>query len=181
MSPLSWQESMARILRDLWKNKPACHLAVMGIGSREHGDDAAGPEFIVKLKKAGLPEERVLLVDAGPSPENFTGLLRRFQPDLVILVDAAWMDLSPGSVGLLTEDHIGGVSASTHGIPLSLLSGFLRNEIGCKVILLAIQPAQTEWGRLMGKEVKQAVKKTALELAALYSKNISMCSPSVSS
>ncbi|MHC1781534.1 MAG: hydrogenase 3 maturation endopeptidase HyCI [Anaerolineaceae bacterium] len=172
---------MAKILRDLSRNNPDFRLAIVGVGSREHGDDAAGPELIDHLKKAGLPEERVLLVDSGPTPENFTGPLRRFQPDLVILVDVAWMGLPPGSVALLEEDRIGGASALTHGMPLSLLLGYLREELGCKMALLAIQPARTEWGSPMGKEVKQAAKRTAGELAGLYSRKISMYSPSVSS
>lgn len=181
MSPLSWQDNMAKILRDLSRNNPGFRLAIVGVGSREHGDDAAGPQFIDQLQTAGLPGERVLLIDAGPSPENFTGPLRRFQPHLVILADAAWMVLPPGSVALLNEDQIGGVSASTHGMPLSMLSHFLREEIGCRVVLLAFQPVITAWGSSLEKDVLQAVMKTATELTRLYSRNISMCSPLVSS
>lgn len=178
---MSWQESMEQILRDLSRNKPGYRLAVVGIGSREHGDDAAGPEFIARLQKAGLPEERVLLIDAGPVPENFTGPLRRFRPDLVILVDAAWMNQPPGSVALLEEELIDGVGASTHGMPLSLLSGYLREELKCSLMLLAIQPKSTDWGLRIEADLAEVVQKTALEFAGIYSKNISMCSPSSSS
>ena len=41
-------------------------------------------------------------MEAGPAPENFTGPLRRFRPDLVLLVDAAQMDAEPGTIGWLT-------------------------------------------------------------------------------
>jgi hydrogenase 3 maturation protease len=181
MSPLSWQEKTARILRDLSRSKPNPRLAVVGVGSREHGDDAAGPVFIDRLKLAGLPPERALLIDAGPSPESFTGPLRRFQPDFVLLVDAAWMNQPPGTVALIDADQIAGVGATTHGMSLSLLSGYLKEELSCLVALLAVQPAATAWDSKMGIEIEREVKKAAGELAKLYSKNISMCSPSVSS
>ena len=39
-----------------------------------------------------------LCLSAGAAPENCTGLLRRFRPDLVLLVDAAEMGEAAGAV-----------------------------------------------------------------------------------
>ncbi len=168
MSPSSWRESTERILRDLSRSKPRPRVCILGIGSPDNGDDGAGPELISQLKKAGLPEDRLLLVDGGPAPENFTGLIRRFQPDLVMMVDAAWMDLPPGSVALLEADQIGGAGVSTHGMPLSMLSGYLHEELGCQVVLLAIQPERTDWNNPMGRIIRESVKETAWSLGEIF-------------
>ena len=119
------------------------------------------------LNKFPFENESILLIDGGPAPENFTGTLRRFQPDIVLLVDATWMDKPAGFVDLFDWQKIGGFSGSTHGLPLSLLSGYLQEELGCSVLLLAIQPKQTKWDNPICSEVQQAVEQTADALREL--------------
>lgn len=167
MSPSSWRKRMALALTPHSKDNHKPRLAIVGVGSEQNGDDGAGPFFIQYLSKFPFEDESILLIDGGPAPENFTGALRRFQPDMVLLVDATWMDKPAGFVDLFDWQQISGFSGSTHGLPLSLLSGYLQEELGCSVRLLAIQPKQTEWGGSICPEVLQAVEQTADALREL--------------
>jgi len=115
----------------------------VGIGHELCGDDAVGICLARTLRPLAAGNESLLVVDAGSAPENFTGPLRRFRPDLVLLVDAAQMDAEPGTVGWLDLQAVGGISASSHTLPLHILVAYLVAELGCKVALIGIQPEQT--------------------------------------
>jgi hydrogenase 3 maturation protease len=97
-------------------------------------------------------------MDGGHAPENATGQLRRFEPEIVLLVDAADMGEHPGTVRLIDLDEIEGMSASTHSLPLSMLANYLVLELGCTVNLLGIQPKSNEVGELISPEVAGAVR-----------------------
>jgi len=105
-----------------------------------------------------------LVVEAGLAPENFTGTLRRFQPDLVVLIDAAEMALPAGEIACLDWSAAGGWSASTHTLPLNMLSAFLVSELGCQVMVLGIQPMQMEMDQPFSQEVTRAVDEVVAEL-----------------
>jgi len=99
----------------------------------------------------------VLLIDGGTAPENFTGPLRRFRPDLVIEIDAAHLEQPPGTVAWVDWRDADGMSASTHTLPPSVLASFLTADLGCRVSLLGIQPATLEMGCGLSPEVEAAV------------------------
>jgi hydrogenase 3 maturation protease len=135
----------------------ARRTAVLGIGSELRGDDAAGI-FAARLLMERLPElEHLLVLDTGPVPENFTGPLRRFQPDLVILIDAAHMGAQPGELRWLDPQDTTGFSASTHSLPLHVFASFLAHELECEVRLLGIQPAHTGFDHGLSPEGKTGV------------------------
>lgn len=133
-------------------------IAVVGIGSELNGDDAAGILVARKLiGAAGLPAD-FLAIEGGSIPENASGPLRRFKPDLVILVDAADMGEEIGTIQWLLKDQIGGMSASSHTIPLSVFGGFLEVELGCQVEYLGIQPGQLEFDGGLCPKVAKSVQ-----------------------
>jgi len=149
-------------------------VAVLGIGQELRGDDAAGLKVAQRLWAVREPaaEERVLIVQAGPAPENQTGTLRRFGPDLVIMVDAAEMGEAPGTVRWLDWKETTGITAVGHALPLHVLAGYLVAELGCQVCLLGIQPATAsifsdEIGAPLSQEVSDAVRQVVGELAEL--------------
>lgn len=123
---------------------------------------------LAAAEKAGRPPDAptLLVLDAGPAPENQTGPLRRFAPDLVILVDAARMAEPPGTVRWLPWEQTVGLPGSTHTLPASLLARYLTAELACEVALLGIQPLDIEIGR-MSAPVAQAVADVSAGLAAL--------------
>lgn len=135
----------------------APRMAIVGIGSELRGDDAAGLEVARRLRPSAADRENLLVIEAGPAPEAFTGTLRHFRPELVVLVDAARMDTSPGSVLYLNWREVDGFRGSTHTLPLSTLASYLEKEIGCEVWLLGIQPACTEFDRPLTPDAARGV------------------------
>lgn len=166
MSKPRWQASLNQTLR---RRSDPLRVVVVGVGHELSGDDAAGLAVVRALKSALAPSDRVLLVDAGPAPENTTGLLRRFAPDLVLLIDAAQMNEPPGEVRWLDWQETTGVGASTHTLPLHLLARYLVAELCCEVALLGIQPAANEVGAPLSPVVEEAVDALAAGLAAALS------------
>jgi hydrogenase 3 maturation protease len=107
------------------------------IGNREGGDDAVGPWIADQLSKCHLPH--LIVIDAGILPENFTGVVKQYNPDSLILIDAIEMNLSPGDVRIVPPEKIGLIHISTHGIPLSVLIKYFHQHIK-HIILIGIQP-----------------------------------------
>jgi hydrogenase 3 maturation protease len=109
----------------------------------------------------------VLVIEAGPAPENVTGELRRFAPQFVLLADAADMQEAPGAIHWIEMKEISGMSASTHSLPLSMLAEYLRLELGCEVALLGIQPRSNEVGEEVSEAVRRAVAEVVGELRSV--------------
>jgi hydrogenase 3 maturation protease len=138
-------------------------VAVVGIGHPFRSDDAAG----LRVVHALAPREwspNLLICDAGPAPENTTGELRAFAPDLIIFIDAAEMSQQAGTVQWVAGEGIDGMSASTHSLPLSVLTRYLTLELNCRVVLLGIQPGSNEVGEMMSAPVSQAVEQVTNDL-----------------
>ena len=93
-----WLTSLKTTLKRATKPGNPARLAVLGIGHELGGDDAAGVRVAGLLRKSAAGNGQLLALEAGPAPENFTGKLRSFHPDLVLLVDAALMNSAPGTV-----------------------------------------------------------------------------------
>lgn len=153
----------------------AQRIAILGIGNELNGDDAAGVlvarELIEKCRgvesKAGSRKLESYVIEAGAVPEAFTGPLRRFQPDMVILVDAAELGESPGTVGYFHWQQAEGMSASTHTLPPTILAQFLIRELGCEVFLVGIQPKSLTLDAGVSAEVRRAAGQVVAALQNL--------------
>ena len=125
---------------------------VLGIGNRLGGDDAAGTCVVDILSqrqhktRALLPNE-IMAIDAGTAPESYTSVIRRHRPDLLILIDAADMGLTPGVLRAITPEKISILSFSTHNIPLSTFISYVEEFCG-EILIVGVQPEQT--GMAMG-------------------------------
>ena len=77
-------------MRDYLKRliRPGQKIAVLGVGSTLRSDDAAGMYFI-ELLESLVKKENVLLIAGSTAPENFTGVIKNFAPDILFIVDAA--------------------------------------------------------------------------------------------
>ena len=143
----------------------SARVAVLGIGNDLSGDDAVGALVARELAARVGRRADCLVLDAGTAPENFTGPLRRFRPDFVLLVDAAQLSAEPGTVAWLDWRQTDGLSASTHTLPVSVLAQFLVQELACRVALLVVQPAQLEFGRPLSAAVRRAADRVVDGLA----------------
>ena len=159
---LSWQKQLRHAALQPAKAEAAARVAILGVGNEFNGDDAAGILTSRALRRSqarALLSPSVLVIDAGLAPENFSGKLRSYEPQLVILIDAAHMDASPGEIRWLDWQAAGGQSASTHTLPLSMFSNYITRELGCKVVLLGVQPLQTMPGHPVSRPVRNAVSR----------------------
>jgi hydrogenase 3 maturation protease len=153
------------VLKRLEQVDPPSRVALLGMGHELRGDDAAGIAVARGLEPLVTVQERLLVIDAGPAPENFTGALRRFNPDLVLLVDAARLGEASGAVRWLAWQDTLGLAVSTHTLPLHMLSAYLVAELGCEVVLLGIQLAHTVIGAPLSPDVRHTVDRVVQMLA----------------
>lgn len=109
----------------------------------------------------------LLLVEAGLAPENFTGVLRRFAPDAVLLIDAAQMGMAAGAVDCVNWQDSEGYGASTHTLPPSTIADFLVREMGCRVSIIGIQPQSLEFDQPVSSAVLMAVDQVVRELTRM--------------
>lgn len=145
--------------------------AIMGVGNTLNGDDAVGPlaaqMLLTRVGDSAAPGGRYCILDVGPSPESFTGPLRRFAPELVLMIDAAELGEAPGTVQCFDWSAAQGMSASTHTLPPSLLAQFLVEELGCQVVLIGIQPKHLILDGVVSPEVRGAVEQVVNSIAGL--------------
>lgn len=129
---------------------------VLGVGNSLHGDDGAGPAAAIRI--AGLGVEDIFSYDCGTAPENFTGLVRRIHPDLLVIVDAAEMGLPAGSVRRIPEGRICDTAVGTHMMALSHLVRFLAEDAAGRIVLVGVQPLWMGEGEGLSEEVAGAVE-----------------------
>ena len=173
MSMPSWQNS----LRARLAKRPRPKVAVLGIGNELRGDDAAGVIVARELQSIvgaslalaqGDPQGSPLrIIEAGAVPEAFTGQLLRFRPDLVIMIDAAQMDQTPGTIRAIEWQDTIGLSASTHTLPLNVIAQYLVSELGCDVIVIGLQPEANAFDTPLSPLVRRAVDELIDGLASI--------------
>lgn len=138
--------------------KGAKRPAILGAGSCLMADDAAGVMITDSLiERFGTNPGRFAVFSGGNAPECFTGEIKKFKPDLVLIIDAADMGLAPGSVRSIKSDEVAGVSFSTHMLPLKVMLDYLKKEIECETAIIGIQPKSLEFGGEMCEDVKNTV------------------------
>jgi hydrogenase 3 maturation protease len=142
----------------------APRLAVLAVGSRLRGDDAAGLLAADALAAARKSRRRTRLkIFFGETvPENLTGEIRRFRPTHLLLLDAADFGRRAGTVRLIEpEEARSNPSLSTHALPLSILTDYLRDSIGCEVFIIGIQPASSQFDAPPSAAVQRAARRVA--------------------
>ncbi|TET44169.1 MAG: hydrogenase maturation peptidase HycI [Dehalococcoidia bacterium] len=139
---------------------------ILGIGNILNGDDGIGvyvaervdeclhdaeeePEHAQAMGMSG-----VIAIDCGTAPENYTSIIRRHNPDRLVLVDAADMGLTPGSYRIIPPEKIGVMHVSTHNIPLSVFISYV-SELCNDVVLIGIQPAGMDFGTALSSIVQK--------------------------
>jgi len=166
-----------------WKNElgaavaAAGRVVVLGVGNPDKGDDGAGPAVAAGLlarsagqRGAGRPKPH-LIIDGRETPESRTGEIRKFGPDLTIIVDATIGGHPAGTVFIVEKEEIADEGVSTHTISLRYLVRYLEESIGSKVLVLGIEPSSLELGSLISIEVRHAVNEIVSELFDTFGNN----------
>ncbi|MEG2211785.1 MAG: hydrogenase 3 maturation endopeptidase HyCI [Raoultibacter sp.] len=116
---------------------------VFTVGSVLRGDDAAGPMLAKML--IDNPVEGWDVVDGGQTPEDDLAVIRRMDPDRIVLIDAAEMNLEPGAVRRLTEEDVSTqFLITTHSLPITFLLAELYS-VCSDVLFLGVQPGDTSF------------------------------------
>ncbi|MDO8870457.1 MAG: hydrogenase maturation peptidase HycI [Methanobacteriaceae archaeon] len=131
----------------------------MTIGNELRGDDGLGPLFANKFSKITKNASKVIVIDGGIVPENFTGTIRKENPSHVILIDAVEMNAAPGDMEVISKEKISQYNVSTHSMPISFLIKYLETTSSFKIILLGIQPQKMELGEEITEKVQISVNK----------------------
>ena len=134
----------------------ARRLAVLGVGSTLRADDGAGMYIIGRLIKT-FPRENwpdLLFCPGETAPENFSGAIKNFRPDHILVFDAADIGKMPGEAVEIDPACIGGPAFCSHMLPLRLMLEYLAGETGAEVTLVGIQYQDLEFDREMTPSVK---------------------------
>ncbi|MEI8176923.1 MAG: hydrogenase maturation protease, partial [Candidatus Omnitrophota bacterium] len=105
----------------------------------------------------------------GTAPENMTGEIKRIKPEYLVIIDAAEMGLTAGEIDVIDVERIGGISFSTHSLPLAVLADYIRPSVSGEIFVVGIQPKSLAFGGSVCEEVKAA----AALVARIFQETIS--------
>jgi hydrogenase 3 maturation protease len=137
----------------------AKRVAVVGVGNIMRRDDAVGVE-IVKLLQNRV-SLNVLLVEAETMPENYIDQIVDFHPSHVLILDSGLIGEKPGNAKLSAPTNNMKAAVSSHMLPLQVFCAYLEKAINAKILMLIIQPKDTEIGENLTKELANTAQKTA--------------------
>jgi len=153
-----------------WKTKitlfiqRAHKILILGIGNELMADDGAGSRIAAELAMS-LPRRKtsktLRVIDAGTAPENFTGLIKRECPDLILMIDSVDSGERPGVVAFQDPKEMRSPMHSTHTLPLSSLAEYLEQSTRASVIVLGIQPGVVHFGFPLSDEVSSSIREVA--------------------
>lgn len=141
------------------KLKDAKKIAVLGIGSELRADDVAGLLVAEELKKTKNLKLKVFI--GSTAPENLTGEIIKYKPTHIIIVDSVDTDQKPGFILLISPEEVGGVSFSSHMLPVKMIVDYLLESLKCEIIIIGIQPKILAFGKTISKEVKKSAKQVS--------------------
>ena len=147
---MSFEAQLKDFLNDFEK------LIILGVGNELKSDDGVAPFIIKNLMAEDIESDRLLLIDSGTVPENFTGKIRKENPSHVIIVDACLMGCRPGDIRIVDKDDFTNIGISTHSMSLSYFVKYLERDTDFKIIFVGIEPETMDWGANPTENVEKA-------------------------
>jgi len=138
-------------------------LVILCIGNKYGGDDGIGPYIAKNL--INKKNDNFYVIDSGTTPENYTSMIKKLNPKILIIIDAVEMGLKPGDIRIIDKEKIGVMHISTHNIPISLLINYLENYVK-KIIFIGIQS-----GKMSGNLSKNCKKSSNILIEKILSNN----------
>lgn len=132
-------------------------MILLGVGNPLLSDDGVGCWIAEHFSLDNLSSDGWKVFCGETAPENFTAPIRRAEPALLVIVDAADMKLPPGTIRIIPPDQIDDRSIGTHMLPLSHLITYLSPDIP-EIIFIGIQPATIEPGEGLSPAVRKAAE-----------------------
>jgi hydrogenase 3 maturation protease len=154
------------------KIDPTKKICIMGIGNFDRADDAVGIEIIEKLENASLPNN-IYIINAGPVPEAFTGVIKKQAPDILIIIDAAMMNEKPGTIRVFTENDIDDAYMVTpHKVSMTMYMQYLHYYLeDLKAYFIGIQPGNLTYMEAITEEGQKSINDIANFLIDFFKKD----------
>ena len=137
---------------------PEKKICIMGIGNFDRADDYSGIAIIENLEKIDF-SENIKIINSGPVPEAFTGVIKDFEPDVLVIVDAAMMDEKPGKIRVFSEKDVDDAYMVTpHKVSMTMYMKYLRHYLkDIKGVFIGVQPFSLSYMEEMSPQVKDSV------------------------
>lgn len=151
------------------KLKDAERIAILGIGSEVRGDDAAGM-VVARRLEGHIKDKKIkyLKVFLGATaPENLTGEIKRFKPTHLLMIDAVDINQKAGAVRVIDSYVELGASFSTHKMPIHIMKDYLYQSIGCKSIIIGIQPESLAFCESLSSKIHRCMEKLHIEIISV--------------
>ncbi len=162
------------VLKDYLKD--CKKLAIMGIGNTMKGDDGFGIIFIKNLinhymtksysnidinnnyglnpdKEVNKIGDKLILLNCGVVPENFTSVLKKEKPSHILIVDAALMGKPIGTISTIDVEDISRIGFSTHSLPMSIIVKYIKHYINTEILIIGIEPKNIDFGMPLSREI----------------------------
>jgi len=114
-------------------------------------DDGVGVYISRRIKTS----EMITSITVEVSIENYIGKINSLNPDILILIYCADMNVTAGTIKVLTFSQLADLTFNTHNISLRHLAEFFRMP----VYILAIQAEKIDFGENISYIVKKAAHK----------------------
>lgn len=154
----------------------ADRTVVIGIGNTIHRDDGAGVHALRRLEADLRLPDQVKLVDGGTRGLELLADVHGYAR--LLLLDAIDVGEKPGTVIRMTADDLRGLpgGASVHQLGLGDLLATLPliSDAPTEVVLLGIQPAETDWATDLSPAVEAnlgELVEAAIEQLTLWSRS----------
>lgn len=167
MTNEAWLSDLSSILESVQQRNPKFRVLIMGVGNTLYGDDGLGPVVVQKLCPTCENKDWIRLIDAGPMPENFTEIVRRFRPDILLLLDSSQPANSPGTIRTLGPDAIQHQGISTHRTSLNLFSKYLLESLDCTIVIITVEAVDVYLKQGLSPPIRRVADRITYELTKL--------------
>jgi len=135
----------------------AKNVVIAGIGNPIRTDDFVGLKIAEGLQ--GKVRKTVCLLECETVPESYLLEIEQFHPTHVLLIDAAVLGYTAGTISLVDAKEIMAFTAiSSHILPLRVFCEYVKKATGAKIALLLVEPQSVEFGEGLSSEVAVSAK-----------------------
>jgi len=136
---------------------------IVGMGDKMKGDDGAGC-LSAEILQNRIRRSTVKVINAGNAVENYLGVIEKFKPDTVVIIDAVDFGGRPGEIKVMEPEKLMETTSSTHTFSLPLIMRHLSSETGAECTVIGIQPKTTAFGEGLSREVRKSVLRLTEQL-----------------
>ncbi len=146
-------------------------VLILGIGNTLLSDEGVGVHVVHRMQSECGDNSAIELLDGGTLSFILAEAIAR--ADGLIVVDAARLNKPPGTVALFHDDdmdnYLSGNRQSVHEVSLSDLLDMARltDDLPERRCLVGIEPAFTDWGESLSREVDASLTQAVSEILTI--------------